>query len=108
VRGIKNAPPVLETKLDSYRIEGEVEVIDWYGHRGTLRMDPYHVGELTDTSILAGVNDGRFGVQSITKAECFIFGRYKADIPNYHSGIDLLLGKRVYGESDLVHAKRGI
>lgn len=75
----------IELNFTDYYITGVAHVVDWYGNKGTIEMDPFHVDtpyvesleDIDFDAIKSSVNDGGFGVQKITMAEVDIYENYE-------------------------------
>lgn len=70
------APDEIVLKKDGYVVEGEACVVFWMGGRGTVRMSSYRIDELSLKEVVAGLNDGGFGVERIEGADCRVSAIY--------------------------------
>ena len=91
----------IEVGFDYFEARGIVEVTSWDGFSGTLTMESFELPDpFSEEDIIAGINDGGFGVQSIDKATVDIYARYES--------VDVHLDTLVFGGKELINAKKGI
>jgi hypothetical protein len=90
----------INLKLTGYKCVGDVDVTFWDGERGNIDMKGYTISELTDETIIKGINDGEFGVRSIDRAYVQIYEDYQ--------GYKVLCDEREYTREQLTNCKRGI
>lgn len=62
-------------KFKTYRIEGEVAILDWYDNLGVIGMHGYDVKN--ETEIVDLLNDGGFGAKEILAAKVNVFKVYE-------------------------------
>lgn len=60
-----------------FLITGVADLTLWGGDNGCIEMTPFEVDAPTEENILANLNDGGFGTQSINGAICDIWEYYE-------------------------------
>lgn len=73
----------------------------WGGGHGTIAMDAWEAPTDDRKQIALGVNDGRFGCQSIKSAQVFVYELYEGGYKKYVRSIR-------FQSEELKGAKKGI
>lgn len=60
----------------NYKVSGVADVTMWGGGNGCIEMTPFTVNSLDTGSLIKGLNDAGFGVQSINGGVCDISENY--------------------------------
>lgn len=100
-KALNNIPRKIEVEFDYFYAIGQVDVTSWDGFVGSLTMESYELPDpFTEEDIIAGINDGGFGVETIDRATVDIYARYAT--------VDVHLGKFGFEGDQLKNAKKGI
>lgn len=67
-------------EFQDYVIKGVSDITPWGGGLACIPMDPFRVTKTDIKTLLANINDGGFGVQSINGAICDIFENYEGKL----------------------------
>lgn len=70
----------IKLNFTNYRVAGVADVTMWGGGRACIEMTPFTVDKLDKTSLLEGINDGGFGVQSINGAVCDVSENFEGHL----------------------------
>lgn len=70
----------IKLNFTNYRISGVADVTMWGGGTACIEMTPFTVEKLDKTSLLEGINDGGFGVQSINGAVCDVSENFEGHL----------------------------
>lgn len=62
-------------KFKTYRVEGEVAILDWYDNLGVIEMHGFDVK--SEDEVIDLLNDGGFGAKDILAAKLSIFKIYE-------------------------------
>ena len=76
-------------KFKTYRVEGEVAILDWYDSIGTIRMNGFDVK--SEEEIPTMINDAGFGAKDILAARLTIFKVYEYGAKVFWKHIELNL-----------------
>jgi hypothetical protein len=87
----------------SYRCSGEAVINHWGGGQGVVEMDSWDCDTLNKEDIVKGINDGRFGCESIDSATVYV-------CEHYDKGFTELTPVEVFEfeHKELTNATRGI
>lgn len=95
-------------KQVGWRCKGEVLMNHWGGGQGHYVMDSWDIllkdcenEEQREALIIAGINDGRFGCESIEEAEVHLYELYENDY-------EVLISQELYQKEEVVNARKGI
>lgn len=66
-----------------YVVSGTAYLTMWGGGEGTIEMQSYWTADIEEVTVLEGINDNGFGVQSIDGADCFIEKVYGGSYREY-------------------------
>ncbi len=84
-----------------YRCKGIAVLNLWGGGQGDMAMDEWDTKKGDRESIAKGVNDGRFGCESIESAKVEVFDLYENGYTEYDNTIE-------FSKIELKDAARGI
>lgn len=73
-------PKELTLKFTGYLIKGISDVTMWGGGNGCIGMSPFSVKKTDVKTLLANINDGQFGVESINGAICDIYEDFEGTL----------------------------
>ena len=84
-----------------YRCSGVATINLWGGGQSSICMNEWDIAIDDIQSIISGVNDGKFGCESIHSASVIIYDVYQQNIKQYNRTIYLK-------KDELKNTKRGI
>ncbi len=99
-------------KQVGWRCKGFVLMNCWDGTQGNYRMDSWDIPiedceneEQKEALIISGINDGRFGCESIEEARVHIYEIYEGNTDDL---VEVFVSEELYEKEEVANAKLGI
>ena len=74
-------------KFKTYRVEGEVAILDWYDNLGVIEMHGFDVN--SENEVIDLLNDGGFGAKEILAAKVNVFKVYEHGAKVFWKSLDI-------------------
>lgn len=99
-----SVPKSVSLPLRGYQVRGSVKGFAWDGTKGWIPMRPYLVHGYSMKDVLPGLNDGGFGLESVTEAWVKVFAIYGS----HKGGYEVQVAEYILRGDDVADVKRGV